>query len=94
MLKDWQIRIDDEFPDLRCKTVSLAGNLEKTVLNLLQEKEYHFIVMGAKGKGMIQKAVLGSNTFALIKKSPIGVLAVPITFQKFGLQNIALLSNF
>lgn len=50
--------------------------------------------MGAKGKGMIQKAVLGSNTFALIKKSPIGVLAVPITFQKFRLQNIGLLSNF
>ncbi len=94
MLKDWQIRIDDEFPDLRCKTASLAGNLEKTVLNLLQEKEYHFIVMGAKGKGMIQKAVLGSNTFALIKKSPIGVLAVPITFQKFRLKNIGLLSNF
>ncbi len=94
MVKDWQTRVHNEYQGISCETLCLSGDLESTVLNLLQEKEYSFIVMGAKGKGMIQKALLGSNTFALIKKSPIGVLAVPITFQKFKLENVGLLSNF
>jgi nucleotide-binding universal stress UspA family protein len=94
MLVEWRARLDNVFPNLRCEMLCLPGDLIKTVLDLLHQHEYSFIVMGAKGKGMIKKAFLGSNTFALIKKSPIGVLAVPITFTKFQLLNIGLLSNF
>ena len=94
MLVECRTRLDNAFPNLSCEMLCLPGGLIKIVLDLLKINEYTFIVMGAKGKGMIKKAFLGSNTFALIKKSPIGVLAVPITFTKFQLLNVGLLSNF
>jgi len=94
LLEEWRKRLDNAFPNLGCEMLCLPGDLIKTVLDLLPQQEYTFIVMGAKGKGMIKKAFLGSNTFALIKKSPIGVLAIPITFTKFQLLNVGLLSNF
>lgn len=81
-------------PKLVFTSACMLGDLSKTVLDLLQTDQYNFLVMGTKGAGRIKSATIGSNTFELIKKSPIGVLAVPEAYQNFRLEKIGVLTNF
>ena len=83
-----------QFPELLFTSACMLGDLSKTVLDLLQTDQYNFLVMGTKGAGRIKSATIGSNTFELIKKSPIGVLAVPEAYQNFRLEKIGVLTNF
>lgn len=84
----------EQFPDLLFTSACMLGDLSKTVLDLLRTEQYNFLVMGTKGAGRIKSATIGSNTFELIKKSPIGVLAVPESYTDFQLGKIGLLTNF
>lgn len=84
----------EQFPNLVFTSACILGDLSKTVLDLLHTDQYNFLVMGTKGAGRIKTATIGSNTFELIKKSPIGVLAVPETHQDFRLEKIGMLTNF
>ncbi|MBD1432030.1 universal stress protein [Sphingobacterium sp. DN00404] len=83
-----------QFPDIVFTSACMLGDLSKTVLDLLQTDQYNFLIMGTKGASHIKSATIGSNTFELIKKSPIGVLAVPENYQHFKLAKIGLLTNF
>lgn len=83
-----------QLPDLKFTTACILGDLSKTVLNLLQADQYNFLIMGTKGAGRIKSATIGSNTFELIKKSPIGVLAIPDEYQNFKLEKVGMLTNF
>lgn len=84
----------EQFPNLVFTTACMLGDLSKTVLDVLHTDQYNFLIMGTKGAGRIKSATIGSNTFELIKKSPIGVLAVPETHQDFQLEKIGMLTNF
>lgn len=83
-----------QFPDLIFTSACMLGDLSKTVLDLLQTDQYNFLIMGTKGAGRIKSATIGSNTFELIKKSSIGVLAVPEEYQNFRLEKIGMVTNF
>jgi len=86
--------LHEKFPNLVFTSACMLGNLSKTVLDLLQTDQYTFLVMGTKGAGGIKSATIGSNTFELIKKSSIGVLAVPESYQDFRLEKVGILTNF
>lgn len=83
-----------QFPILEFTTACMHGDLSETALDLLQTNQYIFLIMGTKGAGRIKSATIGSNTFELIKKSPVGVLAVPEEYHHFQLKKIGLLTNF
>lgn len=93
-LNELGCQVQQEFTDLNYETICLPGKLTETVSNLLSQDQYSFVVMGAKGGSKIKLTLLGSNTVALIKSCPIGILAVPIKMPKFRLKNVGMLTNF
>lgn len=93
-MKKLEADLHTQFPDLIFTSACMLGELSKTVLDLLETDQYNFLVMGTKGAGRIKSATIGSNTFELIKKSPIGVLAVPEEYRDFRLEKIGMLTNF
>lgn len=87
-------KLRDQFPNLLFTSACMHGDLSKTVLDLLRSKQYSFLIMGTKGAGRVKSATIGSNTFELVKKSPIGVLAIPETYTDFRMEKIGILTNF
>lgn len=79
---------------LAVTTACMLGEVADTVLQLLQENSYAFVLMGTAGAGGLKKRTLGSNTLALIKRSPIGVIAVPEHLEQPKLDKLGLLTNF
>lgn len=87
-------KIKSEFPNLRISSACIAGDLLETILNVAEENNVSFIVMGTKGASGIKNFVIGSNTFDIIQHSPIGVIAVPENYTEFKFQRVAVLTNF
>ncbi len=52
------------------------------------------VVMGTHGAQTPYDELLGSNTYAVIQRAACPVLAIPETFQKFQLRNLALAVDF
>lgn len=93
-MKQLETDLQARFPELVFTSACMLGALSKTVLDLLRTDHYNFLIMGTKGAGRIKSATIGTNTFELIKKSPIGVLAVPEEYRDFKLEKIGILTNF
>ena len=87
-------RIKAEFPKLELTTACIDGNLTETILKVATENNAPFIIMGTKGASGLKGLVFGSNTFEIIQESPIGVIAVPESYQDFKLEKIGMLTNF
>src|SRR5690606_39487181 len=82
-----------EFPDLEIATSCLTGMLGEVLPAIAGQRKNELIVMGTKGASGLKYVILGSNTFEIIRKSPIPVLAVPETPVAFQWETIGLLSN-
>lgn len=87
-------KLTGEFPGLPITSAIIQGGLTDTIVDLVQDSPIQFIVMGTKGSNGLAGRLIGSNTFEMIQKSPIGVIAVPAGHQEFQLQHIGLLTNF
>lgn len=79
---------------LHVTSACIEGDLGHVVLGIIEEGNVKFIIMGTKGASGFKHAALGSNTYEIIQKSPIGVLAVPEVCEDFRLDKIGLLTNF
>lgn len=87
-------RLSKEFPTLSITSARMEGGLTETIIRLVQDNPIQFIVMGTKGASGLAGKLIGSNTFELIQKSPIGVIAVPAEHEGFQLKKLGLLTNF
>lgn len=87
-------QLASEFPNLPITTACIKGSLGKVLPELAKVNNIKFVVMGTKGASGIKGIVLGSNTFEIIQKSPIGVIAIPDNYVEFKLGKIGILSNF
>ena len=79
---------------LSVTSACIEGDLCHIVLEIVEEGNTKFVVMGTKGASGFKHAALGSNTYEIIQKSPIGVLAVPDVYGQFRLDKVGLLTNF
>ena len=86
--------LQQEFPGLAITTACEQGMLGDVLPALAGQAKNELIIMGTKGASGLKYAVLGSNTFEIIRKSPIPVLAIPETHPAFQWENIGLLTNF
>lgn len=86
--------LSQAFPDLEITTSCLIGTLGEVLPAIAGESKNELIIMGTKGASGLKYVILGSNTFEIIRKSPIPVLAVPETQTTFRWETIGLLSNF
>ncbi|KGE12663.1 universal stress protein [Sphingobacterium deserti] len=81
-------------PHCNVTTACMQGDVADTVLNLLQENSYTFVVMGTAGASGLKKRTLGSNTLNMIKCCPLGIIAVPEQLEQSKLEKVGLLTNF
>lgn len=63
--------------EIQCIRRSEVGNVASTVITIAKEESADVIVMGTHGASDVHKFFVGSNTYCIIKNSPIPVLAVP-----------------
>lgn len=87
-------KLASEFPELHITTACIQGALGKVLPDLAKAENIKFVVMGTKGASGLKSIVLGSNTFEVIQKSPVGVIAIPDDYGDFRLRKIGVLSNF
>ncbi len=87
-------RLAEAFPNLLITSASIQGMLGDILPDIAQNEHIKFVVMGTKGATGLKHVILGSNTFEIIQKSPVGVLAIPETYTNFRLKKVGLLSNF
>lgn len=59
-----------------CQTVVVSGDTVPMLLEVLQEQGCDMVVMGAHGKDLVQRTLLGSVSQALLARSPVPVLLV------------------
>lgn len=93
-MKTLAAKLTDLHPDSRVTTACMFGDVADTVLNLLQENSYVFVVMGTAGASGLKKSTLGSTTLNLIKCCPIGIIAVPEQLGQSKVEKVGLLTNF
>lgn len=87
-------RFKTAYPSIDSTAACMEGNLNDIILNLIDENPVKFIVMGTKGASGLVNVAIGSNTYELIRHSPIGVLAVPENYGDFKFEKIGVLTNF
>ncbi|WDF66907.1 universal stress protein [Sphingobacterium oryzagri] len=93
-MKTLAANLADLHPESSVTTACMLGEVADTVLNLLEENSYAFVVMGTAGAGGLKKRTLGSTTLNLIKCCPIGIIAVPEHYKQPKLEKVGLLTNF
>ncbi len=86
--------LTQEFPGVEITTSCHVGMLGDVLPEMAGQAKNELIVMGTKGASGLKYVILGSNTFEIIRKSPIPVLAVPETVTSFQWETIGLLTNF
>lgn len=93
-MRAFRDELSQAFPDLEIATSCLTGMLGDVLPAIAGESKNELIIMGTKGASGLKYAILGSNTFEIIRKSPIPVLAIPKAQTTFRWETIGLLSNF
>src|SRR5690554_4467152 len=86
-------KLKSQFPTLEYEYKCIEGNLRDVITRESKENPFELIVMGTKEATGLRYALMGSNTFDVINKSQIPVLAVPEESLYF-LQKIGVLSNY
>jgi nucleotide-binding universal stress UspA family protein len=89
MMKGLVKRISVLYPSLGIQGVCRIGHVEDVIMNELRNADVVLVVMGTEGASGLKSKLIGSNTYAVIKKSTVPVLAVPkgckkLQFQRFG----------
>lgn len=63
--------------DIPCECIVLEGNVTREIRNFSKEAGIDFIIAGTHGISGFRKALFGTHTWDMIRKSGIPVLAVP-----------------
>lgn len=83
-----------QFPSISIIGENSEGDMADTVASFVSEKGIDLVVMGTQGASGLKYVTLGSNTFAVILKSSVPVVAVPARVSKFRLDRIGFAVNY
>jgi len=87
-------KLKKQFPAISISGENREGTMADTVANFAREKNVNLIVMGTQGATGLKYAVLGSNTFAVILKSPVPVVAIPARISTFRMDRVGFAVNY
>ena len=79
---DWESKLRELFEkfesDLQPTFIALEHNsVNKAILSAIEKHKPYLVVTGVKGKSLIKEIFVGSTTKALLKQSPVPLLAIP-----------------
>ncbi|UTW65661.1 universal stress protein [bacterium SCSIO 12643] len=81
-------KMNEKYPDLKITTVSRYGTLENSIARTNNEEHIDLIVMGTHGASGLKKALIGSNTQAVIENVVRPVISVPSEWEVKDVKNI------
>ena len=93
-MEKFMAKLQQQFPHLTIQAAYRDGVLTEEIEKQLQKESYLSIVMGTKGSSGLESIFLGSNTYDVILRASIPVLAIPINATQLKKDSIALLCNF
>ena len=98
-IKSWQRTLKEFFEHYKTKVKATFVSVEhpsvvKGILSIIESHKPEVIVMGTRGKSRIKEVFLGSTTKALVKRSPIPVLAIPEYADHQMYENVLYASDF
>lgn len=82
------------FPELSIQGICVKGHLGQIVKDMAEKNSVSLIVMGTLGASGLKMRLIGSNTFAVIQRSDIPVLAVPKRLKEFRLHKVGFATNY
>ena len=82
MIKDWKRSLKEFFENYDTKVKAKFEAVEhpsvvKGILSIIEVHKPQLVIVGTRGKSRIKEVILGSTTKALVKHSPIPVMAIP-----------------
>ena len=82
MIKDWKRTLKDFFEKYDTKVKATFEAVEhpsvlEGILSIIKEHKPQLVIVGTRGKSHIKEVIFGSTTKALVKHSPIPVMAIP-----------------
>lgn len=87
-------KIQQIYSQLNIQGTCLIGQVQKIIPQEAEKNKAVLIVMGTQGVSGLKSRLLGSNTFAVIQKSEVPVLAVPRGIRKFSFQRVGFAINY
>jgi nucleotide-binding universal stress UspA family protein len=93
-MRDFESQLIVEYPNVKITSSCENGVLNEVIQKMVEIEPYTLIVMGTRGASGLKYVTLGSNTFEIIKKSSIPVLAVPENESIPNLERVGMLTNF
>ena len=96
ILKEFcETHLKTQFDNVQLKTESFENNNIVTgIISKANEINASLIVVGMKGKSVIEEILLGSTTNQLIKKAPFPILTIPINTELNRLKTIVYATDF
>ena len=82
IIKDWKRTLRDFFAKHDTKVKAKFDAVEnpsvlKGILSLIKTHDPQLVIVGTRGKSRLKEVIFGSTTKALVKHSPIPVMAIP-----------------
>lgn len=87
-------QLAQDFPDLEVTFDCIEGDFSKELIAIAGKAGNELIIMGCQGATAAKYVLLGSNTLAIVRQSPIPVLAVPGSTRSAAWQRVGMLSNY
>lgn len=85
--------LDENFPQLDYECLCIEGGFSDVITRENKDEKFGMIVMGTKGASGLRYTIMGSNTFDVINKTKIPVLAVPDK-TVYRLKKVGVLTNY
>ena len=98
-IKAWKNQLQKLFEqyqtDVKVSYLAVENSsVVKGILSVIRKHDPELIVTGTRGKSKVKEVIMGSTTKALVKKSPIPVLAIPEHAVYKGFKDILYTSDF
>ena len=98
-VSSWERTLEEFFEhydtDVKAKFVAIEHpSVAKGIISAIEEHKPELVVTGTRGKNALIEAILGGTTKALVKRSPIPVMAVPEYADQHGYGKVLYASDF
>ncbi|MDP1727301.1 MAG: universal stress protein [Bacteroidota bacterium] len=80
--------------DVKYECVVREGNIREEIMSEAVESGSDLIIAGTHGVGLLQKIMLGTHTWDIIKNSAVPVLAIPEDALFTGIRHVAYVAEF
>lgn len=76
-LKKCVDQLAEKAPSLEVETILREGNTVRAIIEVSEQKEADFIIMGTKGASGLKEMFVGSQTASVMQRASIPVLVIP-----------------